>query len=78
MGLLVQLAVMDAANVLFLLFDVFVLRLPSFELLLVTFLAEPPIGLVIAGKALAYSTNQLIEHEMVIDTIAGTPVVVTY
>jgi Protein of unknown function (DUF3179) len=39
---------------------------------------EPVLGLVIGDEARAYSTNQLNEHEMVIDTIAGTPVLVTY
>jgi Protein of unknown function (DUF3179) len=39
---------------------------------------EPVLGLVLGGEARAYSTNQLNEHEMVIDTIAGTPVLVTY
>ena len=39
---------------------------------------EPVLGLVIGNEARAYSTNQLNEHEMVIDTIAGKPVLVTY
>ena len=39
---------------------------------------EPILGLVIGTQARAYSTNQLNEHEMVIDTIADTPVLVTY
>jgi hypothetical protein len=39
---------------------------------------EPVLGVVIGGEARAYSTNQLNEHEMVIDTIAGTPVLVSY
>jgi len=39
---------------------------------------EPVLGFVIGNEARAYSTNQLNEHEMVIDTIAGTPVLVTY
>jgi hypothetical protein len=39
---------------------------------------EPVLGLVIREEVRAYSTNQLNEHEMVIDTIAGTPVLVTY
>lgn len=39
---------------------------------------EPVLGLVLDGQARAYSTNQLNEHEMVIDDIAGTPVLVTY
>src|SRR5437879_6241840 len=39
---------------------------------------EPVLGLVIGKEARAYSTNQLNEHEMVVDTIAGTPVLVTY
>ena len=42
------------------------------------FAAEPVLGLVLNGAARAYSTNQLSEHEMVIDEIAGTPVLVTY
>ena len=44
--LLVQLAVVDAADVLFLLLDVLLLRLPRLQLLLVAFLAQPPVGLV--------------------------------
>lgn len=39
---------------------------------------EPVLGLVIGGEARAYSTNQLNDHEMVVDTLAGTPVLVTY
>src|SRR5438309_2333281 len=39
---------------------------------------EPVLGLVIGNEARAYSTNQLNEHEMVIDTIAAKPVLVTY
>jgi hypothetical protein len=39
---------------------------------------EPVLGLVIGNEARAYSTNQLNEHEMVIDTIADTPVLVSY
>lgn len=39
---------------------------------------EPVLGLVLNGVARAYSTNQLNEHEMVLDKIAGTPVLVTY
>jgi len=39
---------------------------------------EPVLGLVIGSEARAYSTNQLNEHEMVIDTLADTPVLVTY
>ena len=39
---------------------------------------EPVLGLVIGSEARAYSTNQLNDHEMVIDTIADTPVLVTY
>ena len=39
---------------------------------------EPVLGLVIGEEARAYSTNQLNEHEMVLDTIAGTPVLVSY
>jgi hypothetical protein len=39
---------------------------------------EPVVGLVIGGEARAYSTNQLNDHEMVVDTLAGTPLLVTY
>jgi len=39
---------------------------------------EPVLALVINGEARAYSTNQLNEHEMVVDTLAGTPILVTY
>jgi hypothetical protein len=39
---------------------------------------EPVLGLVIGEEVRAYSTNQLNDHEMVIDKIAGTPVLVTY
>jgi len=39
---------------------------------------EPILGLIIGHEVRAYSTNQLNDHEMVIDTIAGTPVLVTY
>jgi hypothetical protein len=39
---------------------------------------EPVLGLVVGKQARAYSTNQLNEHEMVIDEIAGVPVLVTY
>jgi hypothetical protein len=39
---------------------------------------EPVLGVVIGSEARAYSTNQLNEHEMVIDTLADTPVLVTY
>jgi len=39
---------------------------------------EPVLGLVINGESRAYSTNQLNDHEMVVDTIAGRPVLVTY
>jgi hypothetical protein len=41
-------------------------------------LDEPVLGLVLGGEARAYSTNQLNDHEMVVDTLAGTPVLVTY
>jgi hypothetical protein len=40
--------------------------------------AEPILGLVINGESRAFSTNQLNDHEMVIDTLSGTPVLVTY
>jgi hypothetical protein len=39
---------------------------------------EPVLGLVVNGQARAYSTNQLNDHEMVIDEVGGTPVLVTY
>jgi hypothetical protein len=39
---------------------------------------EPVLGLVVGNEARAYSTNQLNDHEMVIDEIAGIPVLVTY
>ena len=42
------------------------------------FAAEPVLGLVLNGEARAYPTNQLNDHEMVIDEIAGTPVLVSY
>jgi hypothetical protein len=39
---------------------------------------EPVLGLVLGGQVRAYSTNQLNDHEMVLDEIAGTAVLVTY
>ncbi len=39
---------------------------------------EPVLGLVIGSEARAYSTNHLNDHEMVVDTLAGTPILVTY
>jgi len=39
---------------------------------------EPVLGLIIGNEIRAYSTNQLNEHEMVLDTISGTPVLITY
>jgi hypothetical protein len=39
---------------------------------------EPILGLVQGGEARAYSTNQLNEHEMVLDTVAGVPLLITY
>lgn len=39
---------------------------------------EPVLGVVIGGETRAYSTNQLNEHEMVIDTLGGVPVLVSY
>jgi hypothetical protein len=39
---------------------------------------EPVLGLVVGGEARAYSTNQLNEHEMVIDTVGGVPILVSY
>lgn len=39
---------------------------------------EPVLGLVIHGDARAYSTNQLNDHEMVLDEVGGTPVLVSY
>ncbi len=41
-------------------------------------LDEPVLGLVLHGQARAYSTNQLNDHEMVLDEVAGTPILVTY
>ncbi len=40
--------------------------------------SEPVLGLVINGQARAYSTNQLNENEMVVDEVAGVPILVTY
>jgi len=39
---------------------------------------EAVIGIVTGGEARAYSTNHLNKHEMVLDEIAGTPILVTY
>jgi hypothetical protein len=39
---------------------------------------EPVLGIVLGGEARAYSTNHLNKHEMVLDEIAGTPILVTY
>jgi hypothetical protein len=39
---------------------------------------EPVLGLVVGKQARAYSTNQLNEHEMVIDEVGGVPILVTY
>jgi len=39
---------------------------------------EPVLGLVVGKEARAFSTNQLNEHEMVIDKVGGVPVLVTY
>jgi hypothetical protein len=39
---------------------------------------EPVLGLVLGGQARAWSTNQLNDHEMVIDEVAGTPILATY
>jgi hypothetical protein len=39
---------------------------------------EPVIGFVLGDQARAYSTNQLNDHEMVIDEVAGVPILVTY
>jgi Protein of unknown function (DUF3179) len=39
---------------------------------------EPVLGLVIHGDVRAYSTNQLNDHEMVLDDVGGTPVLVSY
>ena len=47
--LLVQLAVVDAADVLLLLLDVLPLRLPGLQLLLVALLPQPPVLLEVAG-----------------------------
>jgi hypothetical protein len=39
---------------------------------------EPVLGVLLDGEARAYSTNQLNRHEMVIDQIGDTPILVTY
>jgi hypothetical protein len=39
---------------------------------------EPVLGLVLDGEARAYSTNQLNRHEMVVDRMGETPILVTY
>jgi hypothetical protein len=39
---------------------------------------EPVLGLVIGSEARAYSTNQLNDHELVVETLAGKPILVTY
>lgn len=39
---------------------------------------EPVLGLVVGDEARAYSTNQLNQHEMVVDQIGDTPILVTY
>jgi len=39
---------------------------------------DPVLGVVIKGQARAYSTNQLNDHEMVIDELSGVPILVTY
>ncbi len=39
---------------------------------------EPVLGVLIGVEAWAYSTNHLNDHEMLIDTLAGTPVLVSY
>jgi hypothetical protein len=39
---------------------------------------EPVLGLALGKESRAYSTNQLNKHEMVIDEIAGIPILVTY
>ena len=39
---------------------------------------EPVLGVVVGKQARAFSTNQLNDHEMVLDEIAGVPVLVTY
>jgi len=39
---------------------------------------EPVLGLIIGDQTRAYSTNQLNDHEMVIDEIGGQPVLITY
>jgi hypothetical protein len=36
------------------------------------------LGVVVKGRARAYSTNQLNFHEIVIDELAGVPILVTY
>jgi len=39
---------------------------------------EPVIGVVVDGKARAYSMWQLDNHEIVNDTVAGVPIAVTW
>ena len=39
---------------------------------------EPVLGIALGNEARAYSTNQLNEHEMVVDEIGGSPILVTY
>jgi Protein of unknown function (DUF3179) len=39
---------------------------------------EPVLGLIVNGEVRAYPTNQLNKHEMLLDAVGGTPVLVTY
>ena len=39
---------------------------------------EPVLGIALGNEAHAYSTNQLNAHEMVVDEIGSTPILVTY
>jgi hypothetical protein len=39
---------------------------------------EPVIGIALGEETRAYSTNQLNTHEMVVDEMAGIPILVTY
>src|SRR5262249_28520716 len=59
LGLLVELAIMNAADVVFLPGNVFLLRLPGFELVLVALLAKPPVRVVVAGVGSQPSTAHL-------------------
>jgi hypothetical protein len=39
---------------------------------------EPVLGVVLGGEPRAYPTNQLNDHEMVLDEVSSTPILVTY